>query len=950
MTRGKNYLSSVMIAACCLLVASALAAEQTLTISLKDRPDQQKGSVVYMSGYLRTVSGQTLEYSSSHPDACSALLVRAQKDQSAVWETDTLTTLGKDGLYHLIWLTGLERGGLDKLQPHTFMLLINGKPYFRFVNHKDDTAGNWTVPGPDKSQLRFESQMSDVYGDLFGLMFLDLPPSAVERGKPLRLEVLGEDAASADWYMTFQYRLNSRPNVRLLPVRLKSDSANRLLRVSADNLLSAAELEISAPGQTALRKTLQRGANSVDVPVSDSRGTALRILYRHNGVETGHEALSLPPLTPRDIYLLPYAHTDIGYTDLQLVVERKHWKNIDDALRFIQKTKDYPADARFKWNIEVLWPLESYLLQASDAQKQALTQAVKDGTIGLNAFYANVLTGLMSAAELRHSLDYSHTLATLYQHPINTAVISDIPGFTWGTVNALAQSGVCYFASATNPFDRIGHMLEVWGDKPFWWRSQSGTDSVLMWMPAVSYALFHKGSLPQVGGDKLFMLLHQLDERHYPYRIVQLPYTLGDNAGVDTLLPDFVKNWNEKYSSPHLIIATHQQMFEAFEKDYGKQLPSFAGDLTPYWEDGAMSTASEVIMNRHSADRLTQAKRRYPSCPDSIFSSAWRDVILFDEHTWGAANSIDQPDDSGVVAQWKHKQQFAVEGFRQSRNLNIPGLRDPLVTNGHPKSAAQVNGNVLSNEFLTVEVDTATGAIRHLFSKTLHHDFADSVNWLNHLLYLPGSNPDSAQHFVYKKIGQTARKGYVVRCRLVGESPVGDEDRCEIRLISSVNRVDITHRITKRPIRTKESLHIAFPFNVPDGQIRYDVANAIVRPELDQLPGSNKNFFSVNSWIDVSNHDYGITLATPDIPLAEFGEITAEQPWREHVAPGTAVYSYVLNNYWHTNFKADQEGIVEFRYSLQPHGPFDSTTAAAFGQQQREPLITFPATAAEAVH
>jgi hypothetical protein len=249
---------------------------------------------------------------------------------------------------------------------------------------------------------------------------------------------------------------------------------------------------------------------------------------------------------------------------------------------------------------------------------------------------------------------------------------------------------------------------------------------------------------------------------------------------------------------------------------------------------------------------------------------------------------------------------------------------------------------IISNEFLSVELDSATGGIIHLYSKALHHDFADSSSPLNTYTYVPGTESKTVVHLGYNSVVRKDGGAAQAMCVLGGRTANGDEDWCEIKLTAGINRVDITHRIIKKPIRTKESVHIAFPFNVPDGQIRYDVANAIVRPELDQLPGSNKNFFSVNSWIDVSNKDYGITLATPDIPLAEFGEITAEQPWRERVAPGNTVYSYVLNNYWHTNFKADQSGEIEFHYSLQPHGPFDADAATAFGEQQREPFVAVP--------
>jgi hypothetical protein len=35
---------------------------------------------------------------------------------------------------------------------------------------------------------------------------------------------------------------------------------------------------------------------------------------------------------------------------------------------------------------------------------------------------------------------------------------------------------------------------------------------------------------------------------------------------------------------------------------------------------------------------------------------------------------------------------------------------------------------------------------------------------------------------------------------------------------------------------------------------------------------------------------------------------------------GTTVHAYLLNNYWHTNYKADQQGPLRFRFILRPHG------------------------------
>jgi len=51
------------------------------------------------------------------------------------------------------------------------------------------------------------------------------------------------------------------------------------------------------------------------------------------------------------------------------------------------------------------------------------------------------------------------------------------------------------------------------------------------------------------------------------------------------------------------------------------------------------------------------------------------------------------------------------------------------------------------------------------------------------------------------------------------------------------------------------------------------------------------------------------------------------------------IYSYVMNNYWHTNYKADQEGPVTFNYSIRPHTDFDRSDAVKFGVERRQPLI-----------
>ena len=162
----------------------------------------------------------------------------------------------------------------------------------------------------------------------------------------------------------------------------------------------------------------------------------------------------------------------------------------------------------------------------------------------------------------------------------------------------------------------------------------------------------------------------------------QLPYTLGDNGPPDPTLADFVRQWNDRYVTPRLILPTHEQMFQEFEKRYGSTLPVVQGDFTPYWEDGAASTAAETAVSRAAADRLIQGEALWSmlspaSYPAAEYDSAWRNGVFYDEHTWGAHNSTEAPDLPFVKEQWQFKQKFALEADRASRELLAKALHSP---------------------------------------------------------------------------------------------------------------------------------------------------------------------------------------------------------------------------------------------------------------------------------
>ena len=1012
------------MSACLSLFAQQPPAQ--IVIEVKDSATPRSAaSAAYLSGYRAPLQGQTIEYHSSDPYVDSALLVRGQRIAPSIsWETDPLPDRTED-YSQFIWLAGIESAGFaEEKESHQFEFLINGEQWFVFRNAKDQSAKDWKVNGKDGAQLSFSASMTDKAGDLFGHMVLKVPEKSFAPGKPLTLEVRGDNSGSPDWFMTFQHPFNFIPAVQAEPALLRDGARSlQVLRLSLDNLVSGRNITVHAPGQKVISSDLKIGGNVLQLPIPVvNAALTLPVLFMLNGQVVNSNTVVVSPVHKRDIYLVSYSHNDIGYTDLQPDVERKQWNNLEKAMQLIRETQDYPADARYKWNLETIWALESFLKQASPAQREEFLSDVREGKIGVSALYANMLTGLANSDEMSHFFDFARKVRAAYKLPLATAVTSDVPGFSWGLVSALAQSGVKYFATAPNSGDRIGYTLQAWGDKPFYWSSQSGNQKVLTWMAGASYSSFHEGALSQLGDEKIMKLARKLDDNSYPYEIVQLPYTLADNGPPDPTLPDFVRKWNEHYITPRLILATHDQMFQEFERRYGSSLPVVKGDFTPYWEDGAASTAFETALNRAAVDRLIQGQTLWSmlsaaAYPATEYDSAWRNVVFYDEHTWGAHNSIEEPDLPFVKQQWEFKRKFALDADRLSHELmskavgtlnpaasapssvavyntnswprtdvvylsrelskagdrvveqggnpvpsqrlsigelavlveNVPpfSAKQLLVEKGqaYSRSGASIDAHALQNDFLALTINPKTGAIDSLKSKKNGFQLVDSARslGLGQYLYVLGTDPEKAQQLSNVHVSVKEQGNLVVSLLVEADAPGAKHYSSEIRLVEGIDRVDLIVNIDKKSVREKEGVHIAFPFSVPEGQLRYDVANSIVRPEADQLPGACKNFFSVQSWVDISNREYGVTWATTNAPLIEIGGITAEQPWMKTISPSSSIYSYVMNNYWHTNYKADQEGTVTFSYSIRPHAAFGASDAAKFGAERRQPLVVAPA-------
>ena len=821
----------------------------------------------------------------------------------------------------------------------------------------------------------------------------------------------------------------------------KNGSLYQPMEISLENSGSAGVAVTKIDGVEINRRAVQTGPNRFEAYLKPPSGTQHSMVSIEINGKQFSESIELKPVRQMLIYVLPHSHHDLGYTDLQADVEEKQIRNITKGIELAHKTAGYPEGSRFVWNLEVLWGSDLYMRRSSEAAKRELLDAVQKGWIGVNGSYANELTGLCRPEELLQLFRYSGQFGKSCGVKVDSAMMSDVPGFSWGTVTAMSHAGIRYFSAAPNFFDRIGTFMATWQDKPFWWVSPSGKEKVLFWVPWTGYALSH---VMKLGNDLVAKYQDRMDEVHYPYDISYIRWSgHGDNAEPDSELSDWVRDWNQKYEWPRFSIASTSTAFSAFEKRYGNQLPQYRGDLTPYWEDGAGSSALETEMSRNAADTISQAAALSATMNGKTYdptkyAAAWRDVLLYSEHTWGAWNSVSDSEKPFVKQQWDVKRAFAVDAEKLSEELlhrssaplssaktrdieihnstswdrteivylsrEISAIGDHVTTqSGKPVPSQRLSSgelavlvssvpafgascyklssqrayahvspvsykdNILSNEIVQAKVDPSSGDIVELRLHGEAPDFVDhqAKHRINQFLFLAGKDIDHLQSSGKASIVIEDHGPLVVSLRIESSAPGCKSLVRRIRLAAGMDYLELSNTIDKQqaPLNphpgvggpgdefaqrgSKESIQFAFPFAVPNGKMSIDIALGNMRPELDQLPGSCKNWLPVGRWMDVSNEEIGVTWVTQDAPLVEIGSISATMlgsqrdpsVWRKHIEPAQTFFSWVMNNHWGTNYRAYQEGPVTFRYAIQLHRKHNAATASRLAIAFSEPLL-----------
>jgi alpha-mannosidase len=277
-------------------------------------------------------------------------------------------------------------------------------------------------------------------------------------------------------------------------------------------------------------------------------------------------------------------------------------------------------------------------------------------------------------------------------------------------------------------------------------------------------------------------------------------------------------------------------------------------------------------------------------------------------------------------------------------------LRDASAAPPAPSPAA-----VLENDAYRIELDPSTGAIRSIYDKSLRRDLVDTTSpyRLGQYLYV------TTEHLAGKPdnyVVHGAEGGRLVSMEKSADGITAHLESTDVNtpaihtaitLPSHGKTILIDAEVDKKATLEDEAVYFAFPFAMTRPQFEYEIQNGVVDPAHDMYPGAGHDWFSIQHWAAVQQDGAAAAVLPIDAPLMTFGDITRVTWPKEFGTRKGSVFSYAMNNYWHTNYRAAQGGHFRFRYILTSAPSIDPVALSRLGWEESTPLEVSEVTASD---
>lgn len=462
-------------------------------------------------------------------------------------------------------------------------------------------------------------------------------------------------------------------------------------------------------------------------------------------------ALNAADAPIREIAIVHLSHTDFGFTDHPAVFADLQRRYLDIALDAALSTRTAPPGERFVWTAESMAVFDDWWESAPSARRNQMIEIIRANQIDVAALPLNN-TPSLNREQWDQMLSWIPTGLWERLRP-RAAVQNDVNGIPRAGIVRLLDRGVTRLSMGLNT-DNGGPPFPQ--PTAFWWKMPDGR-RMFVWLgesyPA-GYGYFEpgewrRGPVPRASDNayrpprpgevlpsdeasvraahaRSTKRLERMVRSGYPHKFLIVSMTNQwrmDNDPPLPALPRFVSTWNRLGLKPSLRLMTTSDALEQMEREVGASLAEYTGEWTDWWANGTASGPREVAASRLAKRRLRAAASSVfgpaPSSARAAAARMWKDLALFDEHTWGSSNSIATPGDLDVAGQYNEKSRLAYRPMAQSEWLLSQRMRTLLVPRGeglyvvNPTSApvsgwASFNVTALRNAYKSVE-DPYTG-------------------------------------------------------------------------------------------------------------------------------------------------------------------------------------------------------------------------------------------------
>jgi len=793
-------------------------------------------------------------------------------------------------------------------------------------------------------------------------------------------------------------------------------------------------------GKEVLKADLKKGKNSflITIPaVTKSKKTHFTTTV--NGGKPVSNTLIVIPPKKWEIFLVQHSHTDIGYTKPQSEILAEHQRYIDYALDYCDKTDNMPDEAKFRWTCESAWVVKEYLKTRPSAQVDRLKKRIAEGRIEVTGMFCN----MAETSDENLMTDFLRPLQAIIEAgiPVEAVMQNDVNGIAWCMPDYFKNTGVKYLNMGINETRSILPF-----DLPtcFWWKSPSGEKLLAFRADHYMTGNFFGIESKAIKAENLLGHLADLDARKYPFDKIAIQYSgyFTDNAPPSTAACQLVKDWNAKYESPKLKLTVVSEFFDYVEKNYADKLPVYQKAWLDWWTDGAGSASRETaevrkMQNLKQVDEGLFAMTALnggelnPGLQSEIDHIA-ENAIFYDEHTFGADESISHPYSENTARQWLQKGAYAWEALKMqtllheealaryqpylkkagfpvihvinsmgwkrsgtvslfvdfevlpvdkkvkiidlSTGLEVPSqlirkraegaywemevkdipalgvktLKIDIADQSPLQNSPATQTEELQNQYYKLVIDKATGAISSLYDKELQRDLIDSQNpWkigqaihetmTDRKTYKP-SHTTVSNVKIEAGTNGNVWESIKISADLAGmdkgteNSPKGLD--LEVRLYKNEKKIGLKYTAHKQILTDPEALYVSFPFALDDARIVFETIGGTLS-QGEQMPGSSSDWNVGQNFVAVRGKSGQIVVTSDEIPLWQFSDFNMGK-FERYPKPGkTWLYSWVMNNYWFTNFRAYQEAGFSWSYQLTSAKDTTNTFAAKFGWGER---------------